>query len=256
MSCLDPRRMAKQAHSCYRKMKIVLSVLVNCKRLQEKECDSILMEFNSFFNEVACNSEEFETFDAFKNRLDKFLSKYLEGKKSYQKLWAVIKILLILSHGQAVVERGFSVNKNIEVENLKEESYVAKRLILDELNKCGGANNFQITKELRLCAKNARCKYIENINKQKSQCQNEEKNKKRKQITEELNDLKSKKMKIEETVSSLQKSADKLAEKAEKNRDFQSIAESNSFRKTAKEKANEIKMIDEKIEALTGQLKM
>ncbi|GBN16550.1 hypothetical protein AVEN_227752-1 [Araneus ventricosus] len=241
MSCLDPRRMANQAHSCFSKMKVILSVLVNCKRLQEKECDSILMEFNSFLNEVACNSEEFEKFEASKIRLDKFLSKYLEGKKTYQKLWGIIKILLILSHGQAVVERGFSVNKNIEVENLKEESYVAKRLILDELKKCGGVDSFKITKELRLYAKNARSKYVENIDEQKLQSQNDEKNKKRKQITDELNDLKSKRMKIEETASALQKSADKLAEKAEKNRDFQSIAESNSFRKTAKEKSNEVK---------------
>ncbi|GBN47391.1 hypothetical protein AVEN_41533-1, partial [Araneus ventricosus] len=54
-------------------------------------------------------------------------------------------------------------------------------------------------------------------------------------------------------VSALQKSADKLAEKS---RDFQSIAESNSFNKTGKERANEVKMINEKIEALTEQLKM
>ncbi|GBN39550.1 hypothetical protein AVEN_232840-1 [Araneus ventricosus] len=52
------------------------------------------------------------------------------------------------------------------------------------------------------------------------------------------------------------KSADKLAEKAEKTRDFQSIAESNSFKKTAKERANEVKMINEKIEVLTEQMKM
>ncbi|GBL90550.1 hypothetical protein AVEN_179464-1 [Araneus ventricosus] len=96
---------------------------------------------------------------------------------------------MVLSHGQAVVERGFFI-KNIEDENLKVESYVAKRLILDELKKCGGVGNVKITRKLRLYAKNAHNKYVENIDEQKLQCQNDEKNKKRKRITDELNDLK------------------------------------------------------------------
>ncbi|GBO24713.1 hypothetical protein AVEN_187052-1 [Araneus ventricosus] len=68
VSYLDPRRMAKQAHCCYSKMKAILSVLVNCKRLQEKECDPTLMELTNFLNDVVCNSEEFEEFEVSKNR--------------------------------------------------------------------------------------------------------------------------------------------------------------------------------------------
>ena len=38
----------------------------------------------------------------------------------------LLKILLLLSHGQASVERGFSVNKETEVENLLEHSLVVQ----------------------------------------------------------------------------------------------------------------------------------
>ncbi|GBM74427.1 Beta-mannosidase [Araneus ventricosus] len=43
-------------------------------------------------------------------------------------------MLLLLSHGQATVEKGFSVNKKVEVENMKELSDVSQRLICDYIN--------------------------------------------------------------------------------------------------------------------------
>ena len=42
------------------------------------------------------------------------------NKDQHQKLLEVVKMCLVLSHGQATVERGFSVNKEVEVENLKD----------------------------------------------------------------------------------------------------------------------------------------
>jgi len=35
----------------------------------------------------------------------------MAGKDMYIKLWNVVSMLLVLLHGQAAVERGFSVNK-------------------------------------------------------------------------------------------------------------------------------------------------
>ena len=35
----------------------------------------------------------------------------LSSLKDYSKIWEVIKIMLVISHGQASVERGFSTNK-------------------------------------------------------------------------------------------------------------------------------------------------
>ena len=40
-------------------------------------------------------------------------------------LWTIVNMLLILSHGQAMVEKGFSINRQIVVENMKETSFVA-----------------------------------------------------------------------------------------------------------------------------------
>ena len=43
----------------------------------------------------------------------------------------VVKIILTLSHGQASVERGFSINKSLVKVNMKEETIVAKKIIRD-----------------------------------------------------------------------------------------------------------------------------
>jgi len=40
-----------------------------------------------------------------------------------------VKMLLLLSHGQANVERGFSVNKQVELDNLGEDTFVAKHTL-------------------------------------------------------------------------------------------------------------------------------
>ena len=47
----------------------------------------------------------------------------------------VLKIVLTLSHGQAEVERGFSLNKEVTVENLLGGNLVARRLLCQFVNR-------------------------------------------------------------------------------------------------------------------------
>ena len=68
----------------------------------------------------------------------------------YQKLFKVVQLLLVLSHGEASVERGFSVNKEVEVENLANQSLVAQRLVCDHINAVGGILNVPIAQPLPL----------------------------------------------------------------------------------------------------------
>ena len=58
-----------------------------------------------------------------------FYSEMLEAKEEYKDLWRTLQLLLTLSHSQAAVERGFSVNKEVLAPNMQEESLQAIRLI-------------------------------------------------------------------------------------------------------------------------------
>lgn len=80
----------------------------------------------------------------------------------------MVRKVLLLSHGQASVERGFSVNREIEVENMKERTLVTQRIISDRISYVGGLTNVSITKELLLSASSARQKYRSFLEDEKS----------------------------------------------------------------------------------------
>jgi len=100
--------------------------------------------------------EEFLSFPPMQKRLDVFLSSFLSH---YPELFAFFQKLLILSHGQATVERGFSVNKEIETCNMQEDTLVAQRLVCVYVTRHGGVTKVPLTKELLSSVASARTRY-------------------------------------------------------------------------------------------------
>ncbi|KAI0212050.1 Nucleoporin NUP35 [Lamellibrachia satsuma] len=111
LTCLDPRLMAGRKDDCIAKFGRVLQK--DRHQVRDADCDAIQQQFRSFVNEVVpANSTTFKDFNPDNERLDTFLAVYLRCMQ-YVKLWMVTKKLLILSHGQVTVERGFSINSHI-----------------------------------------------------------------------------------------------------------------------------------------------
>ena len=80
----------------------------------------------------------FDTFNREQN-LDIFYSKIFAGNEKFAPSWKVVKMILILSHGNAAVESGFSVNKELLVENMEEDTIVAQRVVFDAIRVAGMA---------------------------------------------------------------------------------------------------------------------
>ena len=55
--------------------------------------------------------DRFMNFDPVKSRVDVLMHETMAGKDMYSKLWNIVRMLLVLSHSQAAVERGFSISK-------------------------------------------------------------------------------------------------------------------------------------------------
>jgi hypothetical protein len=55
------------------------------------------------------------------------------------------------------------VNRQIEVENLQEESFVSQRLICDHIDAVGGIKNVVLAKQLLLFAASARQRYTSHL---------------------------------------------------------------------------------------------
>ena len=61
----------------------------------------------------------------------------------------------MLSHGQASVERGFSINSEIMEYNFTQKSIVPLRNIYDHIQTCGGILHVKMEQELKNAVKNS-----------------------------------------------------------------------------------------------------
>ena len=107
-------------------------VLFRKKRLSAKSADNCKQEYDKFLEDVQFeHKENFLMFNYLTDRLDDFLCPYLADEKKYENLWYICKTVMILSHWQSSIERGFLVNKKILDKNLQEKSLISQRLIYD-----------------------------------------------------------------------------------------------------------------------------
>ena len=73
---------------------------------------------------------------------------YMELLKTHIELRKVVKIVLILSHGNARVEAGVSINEDMLSENMSEEALVAHRIVYDGVVNSGGLENVKVDREI------------------------------------------------------------------------------------------------------------
>ena len=217
--------------------------------------DVIVQQFGHFLS-LEAKHESFSSFQPMRTRLDVFLHGLLH--QSYPELWAFCRKLLLLSHGQATVERGFSVNKEVEADNMKEDTVVAQRVICDYISVCGGVLKVPLTKELLAAAASARSQYRLHLDQEKRKHASNAQREKRKGAEDHLEQLKTKKKILIEVANSLEKDADKLAEQAEGKSGTlmaQLITKSNILRRRHKEKLTELKEVEKELEDKSAELR-
>ena len=95
-------------------MNLTLRNLCDAGKVQQGNCDQIKTQFRRFRESVlqGNNSSAFRDFNPSEDRVDELLYGHLSARKEYTLLLQVMKKVLILSHGQAPVERGFSINES------------------------------------------------------------------------------------------------------------------------------------------------
>ena len=155
---LDPQVIIETPSDAVSKFKNVAQCLVEAGRLNAHAVDKILESFSDFVESSA-------SLPAMKNhsRNDRLETLYFNVMCSkYPSLWEVVRQVLLLSHGQAAVERGFSLNKAVSRENQLPESLVSLRLVKDHLNTVG-FTNVEVSKELLTSCSSARQKYMSRL---------------------------------------------------------------------------------------------
>ena len=119
------------------------------------------MQYDELCRIAKTYEKEFKEFDMYKSRLDDFMVRILSDKEDLAVLYEVIQMVLILSHGNAQVESGFSINGDILSENLQEESVVAQRQVYGGIHNQGGVLNIDTTKEMMRSVRVSHSRYTE-----------------------------------------------------------------------------------------------
>lgn len=146
-SCLDPSVMSSETLRNSR-VKIALDEFVKNKWVSGLTADGIMKEYKAFCFQVA-RSGNFKEYKR-TERLDAFLFNLLSKNEASEDFCLFVSRILCLSHGQASVERGFNINKEILVENQRERSLIAQRIVHDTVFSSVGKNwyEFKVTKPL------------------------------------------------------------------------------------------------------------
>lgn len=96
---------------------------------------------------------ELKKFNIVEDRVDRLYSEIL-GTESPE-LSKVVRVILILSHGNARVESGFSINGDILLPNMMEDTVIAQRLVYEGIHKAGGVTHVVITDEMVKMVRNS-----------------------------------------------------------------------------------------------------
>ena len=121
----------KSTLTLHKKMKGALSEMENKRIFQLRDCDQILEQYGILLMKIKGEFEDsFASFSMQTDRLDSLFVR-VAPEKEYPQLWELLRIVFILSHGQADVERGFSINKDVIRTNMVEKTIVTHRIVYE-----------------------------------------------------------------------------------------------------------------------------
>ena len=166
----------------------------------------------------------------------------------YKVFWKVCSIIFVLSHGQSAVERGFSINKELLVENLQEKSLVSQRMVYDHTssNKIN-IHEYELPSDLLKSCKLSNRRYNAALEETKEQEKIGTVARKRKLIDEDIQVAGKKKDEVTKCIEVLKTDADKLSIEAEERTNLDLLTKANSFRKTILEKEKVLKDLEDSI---------
>jgi hypothetical protein len=192
---------------------------------------------------------EFFNFIKEDQRLDTFLISCVSGSR-FTELAKVFRILLILSHGQAQVERGFSTNGKLIVENQNVESLIAQRVIHDHMifHK-EQPHSIKITAKLQNSVRQARGKYFNSQKERSLSSLKSLRDEKAQELNEEIGSMNKTISLTEQSIKSMRATADDYVFQAEIESDLGEmknfVAKASALKRGAEEKQS---VLDELVE--------
>ena len=193
ISALSPELMKSNPNRSTDRFKLLCEKLLELKHITSIQADAALKQFKTLLS-----VEKFKTalnnFDRNSDRVDCLFAEHIYDA-GYQELWHIVLIVLKLGHGNAQVESGFSVNKDLLVPNLQQRSLVALRRVYDSIKGLNPAS-ITVSQEMMKYARNAHSRYESaKIRDRENRSVAQKRALEKKALSEELKKLQSKRQK-------------------------------------------------------------
>ena len=209
--------------------------------------DKALLQFTSFVQTcLRTEPEKMQGFKRSKHRLDYFFFKELTGVSIQKELCMFLQVLLVISHRQASVERGFSLNKSLLVDNMEEMSIQCCRLIKDHLllNKLS-PHFLDIIKKILQHARTARQRYEYYLQEKRNKKEQLDKDQQKQILDSEVKDIEGQLHSVEKIVKGLKEKFFVFVEDVEKKKDLSLLSASNALIRKSEETKQDMKKIEE-----------
>lgn len=213
-SCLSPENILNKKYglNC---LKQALEVFTDNKWFTGIAADSIERSYEAFCNNLSV-IDMCKSFDRKTERLDVLFAPVLQCETN-QSFVLFVQMILSFFHGNAAVERGFSVNSECLVENLSMESLIAQRTVYDAISSAGDVQKVEISKEMIMSVAQSNHRWKDALRKKKMLDEEKlEKQKKRKIQLKKLEELKEKRRKTVEEKNTSIKSLEEEIQEMEK----------------------------------------
>lgn len=256
MACLNPTKMVTDASMSCKRFEKVLESLMSAGWLSPAQCDDILAQYKTYVREMSSPARgdrgDFAEFDPSNARVDVFFRDHSMQEDRFAKLWQTVKLLLTLYHGQADVERGYSVNKALLRDNMAEKTVVSLRTVHDAVTSRFGGNCCLLTPNptLKRHMRAARNRYHEYLESKRADEASEAQAVERKRRRDQIRELEVKRAKLEKTYDALLDEADSTATKAEREESIFLLSKSNAMRKQAKDVKQRCIALEDKLKDL------
>ncbi|KAE8749481.1 hypothetical protein FOCC_FOCC003747 [Frankliniella occidentalis] len=165
ISCLDPIVVCETQNLAEERVNVALDILCNSRNwISGAKADRIKSAYSALLR-VPSVTARLKEFNGTSPRLDKLWTEVVAAAPSSvpnkDDLMYFIKMVLILYHSNAALERSFSLNNDCMVVNQKETSLIANRVVQDAVLAAGGVEKIAIPKALVLAARNSHSLYRE-----------------------------------------------------------------------------------------------
>ena len=250
------KMISEPSENLHIKARNLLRRLLNLKILTLTSCDKCLSEFKDFLrDDVKKYKDKFAIFNKKEHRLDEFFFSAVKVQ-NYKNLAFILKIVLTLSHGQAVVERRFSVNKAVLDVNMQENSLIAHKLIRDRMS----SNNLkphcmEVPNPMIRAYTSARDKY-ESYKEGQAKLKRKESNDSQAEILDsEIKEVWQKSEQLLKTEALLDKEFVEEVKQAEIKGNMNLVVKANVLKRRSEECAAERKKLEEALEVLEQKIK-